>query len=236
MLSATEQSLLRWILPAHRPAYAALLRRLEGMSCAGNPLDEELIFSDGATPDDRDGTLEPVSAIGVLRFPSKRVTMTVHDENEGSITLRICPRVPDNGAAETARWSLSYWSPGDPGPERGSEVRCIEIQASPYVFALCPAEQRLWLHDTSSEFNRLLPMTAVYNHLMRNCGIRDPERILAPERLFSDHALFSDIDIIHALLRYGAHSGRFTIPEAAVADREKNTIFQRLLNSFKRHG
>jgi hypothetical protein len=235
-LSPTEHSLLRWMLPPHSPAYAAMLRRLEGMSCHGNPMDEELIFSELAVPADSNVAPEPVFAIGVLRYPSRRISLTVHEESEGTITIRISPRLPGNGEAEVSRWSLSHWSPGDAGPERGADVRCIAIEESPFVFALCPVEKRLWLHDASIVYNRLLPATAVYNQLMQHCGIRDPERVLAPERLFSDQALFSDIDLIHALRRYGARSGRFAIPEAAVAEREKSTIVQRLLNSFKRHG
>jgi hypothetical protein len=236
VLSATEQSLLRWMLPTHSPAYAAMLQRLESMSGNGSPTDEELMFTEPSVPAESDGTPKPVFAIGVLRYPSRRITLTVHEENEGSITIRISPRVFGNGEAEISRWSLSHWSPGDPGPESGAEVRCIAMKGSPYVLALCPVEKRLWLHDASIVHNRLLAATAVYNQLMQHCGIRDPERVLAPERLFSDHALFSDIDFIQALRRYGARSGRFAIPDTSVAEREKSTIVQRLLNSFKRHG
>jgi len=236
-LSAVEHSWLEWVLPEHSAACMAMRKRIEGLALIGGRSEEneELVFGNPGDAVDSDFAPAAVFAIGVIVFPKRRVTLTVHDEADGQIAVRISPRISPNGEAEIRRWSLSHWAPGAPGPERGADVRLIGVAGTEFVLALCPAERRLWLHDRSVRHNRLLPATAIYNHLMQVLNIRDGGRVLAPERLFSDHTDFSDIDFIRALRRYGERSGRITLPDAPQEVPGSRGFLRHFLDKFTRH-
>ena len=236
-LSELEQSWLRWLLPAHSPACDALHARLATLALVSNGRwgDGDLLFAADDTLPDAEHAHAPVFAFGVIEFARQRVTLAVHEEDDGIIEVQITPRVAPNGETEIRRWALSHWTPGQRGPEHGGTVREIETGGGAFVLAICPSEQRLWLHERQRVYNRLLPATAVYNHLMQHKAIRNRDRVLAPKRLFSDHAEFSDIDLIHALRRYGERAGRFTIPDDVPQATERRFSLRRLFGGSSRH-
>jgi|GEM_PF-2207330 len=239
-MSEIERLCLRKLLPASSPAYNSMYQRLAALQLVGyGPWGEcDLLFGDEGATAELHAAHAPVFAYGVIHFAHTRTVFTVHEEDEGIVEARIDPRIPAlrNGVRETSWWCYSYWMPGKPGPASGERVREISVEPhSPMTLAICPAERRVWLHDADTAFNRLIPATALYDRLVRHLSIRDPEWVLQAQRLFSHHAEFSDIDLLHALRRYGDERGYFRITVPADNPTTKRSRWRSLLNKITRN-
>jgi hypothetical protein len=229
-LTERERDCLHWMLPGQSGRYAAYRETMESCISAGRIFGDNDLLLFGATDDADEIAIvqAPVFAHAVFHFPRHRVTMTVHDSTDGIIPLRITPRLSDSAEHEIGRWSLSYWRRGE-----SAGMREIVLPGARYTLALAPMERRLWLHDNDDYYNRLLPATAIYNHLMRHLRIRNSELVLAPQRLFSHHDEFSDIDLMHALQAYAGQTDRIDLPYFAVPVPERRFSISRIMEKFR---
>ena len=195
-LRDSERSLILSVLPEDRSGYRAYRERIavmvvigEGRRGPGN----FILGHAGETPD-LSGPMAPVIAYGGSETPDGSVTVTVREEFGGQIEVEI---VTSHGEPVADRpeggrhWTYSNWMPGLPAPATGAAVREVMVRPG-LTLAISTGERRVWVHDASTGFVHLLPVTSFYTELMAHLRIRDPRRALAPGLLFADLDQFVD--------------------------------------------
>ena len=179
---------------------------------------------------DVSGPMERVFAHGVIVYRSFRQNITVHEEAADQIEIQFATigDASQGDEREVRRWNYSAWMPGDASPEENAAVREISFRSTesenPFVLCIAKAEGKIWLHETSSGVNHLIPLTNFHNELMLHLRIRDPKIVHNPGIFFDVQHTYSDRDLLEAFLRY--HTGwkkvsinRFTLPSEKKDDR-----------------
>lgn len=206
-VTSVEADWLGFLLPDDRPGYSRLRAVVAPLVVLGEGRwgEGDLVLGRDGQSIDLDAGMEPVAAFGGIRYDhGDMITLTLHQpDDEGRVEFQIGGEI-SAGGNEISRWSYSYWSPGDPCPSTGAEVREVELVAGDLLLAISPAARSLWLFDSVTMTNRLLPITNFYNELVMSLGIRDPRLALDHSRLFVERASFSDSDLRAAFIRYNA--------------------------------
>ena len=101
--------------------------------------------------------------------------------------------------------------------------------------ALCAYDRRLWVHDSSTGVNRLIPVTNFYNELMLHKNIRDPGIALDSRRLFADLDAYSDSDLTYAFLTYNKIKTKIRVTGTIEPDqKEKHGLRRGILRLFSK--
>jgi len=208
-LTEREKSWLLWILPEDRPGYHLYRQKIdqllvigEGRRGSGNLV----LGTQGESPD-LSSPLSSVYAYGVIESREGVITILVREESGGQIEVEVIPMktesVPEE-VTEQRRWTYSSWLPGLPCPCCNDAPREVPIKAaaSNVVLAICPKDHRIWVYESSTGVNHLVPVTNFYNELMLHRRIRDPKVALDPGNLFTRLSEFTDDDLGYAFHVY----------------------------------
>lgn len=164
----------------------------------------------GATGDviDTSGPMERVFAYGVIEYESIKRNITIHEESTGQIEVQftLIGDAEKKTGRVIRRWCYSYWQPGDLSPYRRIRVREIPLRtvdrSIAFILCIAPDDEKVWLHETASEVNHLIPHTNFHNELMLHLRIRDPKIVHRPKLLFEMEKEYSDGDLMTAFFRY----------------------------------
>jgi hypothetical protein len=88
--------------------------------------------------------------------------------------------------------------------------------------AICAPDHRIWLHDTQTGVNTLLPLMGFYSELMLQQGIKNPKVALDPKRLFQDLDSYSNEILGRAVAAYTMHRPKTGLDGGLVFEREES--------------
>jgi len=234
-LLAREHDWIMWILPADRPGYSVYRDLIEGMVVLGKGRrgEGEIVLGHPGAQPDFSSPLAPLFAYGAVEFTGGMVSVSVREIRDDQISVEIVSHGSDEIPAhfqERKRWTYSGWKPGDACPQCTRALREVPMHstgqdAGRLVLALCSPDRRLWVFESSTGVNRLIPVTNFYNELMLHKNIRDPAIALDSRRLFTDLAGFSDSDLTYAFLTYNKIKTKVQVGGAIEADRNEKRGF-----------
>lgn len=187
---------------------------IDGMSVIGEGRRGrgEIIIGREGSSVDFSAPLAPVLAYGAIDTDFGMLSITLREILDDQISIEIvshrAQEVPQD-FEESRRWTYSTWVPGQPCPQCLNLVREVSMHQSAdhtmqFVLALCAHDKRLWVYDSTTQINHLIPVTNYYNELMLHKKIRDPKIALDAKRLFTELDSYSDTDLTHAFLTYNA--------------------------------
>jgi hypothetical protein len=205
-LRPLEKELIASVLPEDRPGYLQYAEDLQGMSVIGQGKRGvgHLVLGSRDARADVDVPLSPVIAFGAFEFQEGQISVAVHAKADNQIHVEIMATPGEDLTAfrtEVRRWTYSRWKPGLPSPQSDNPVREVVI-SQVNTLAIANTEKRLWLYDSVSGMNQLIPITTFYGELMKVQDIRDPAIALRPARLFEDLPDYSDVTFREAFLSY----------------------------------
>lgn len=242
-LTERERNWIEWILPAERPGYAEYRSLAQTMVVIGpgrRGEGEFLLGKEGTIPDVT-APLPPVFAYGSIETDAGTISITLREVFDGQISVEIVSHrgetVPQS-YTEQRRWTYSMWRPGDACPQCGRQLRTVPMHSTGMghdhlVLALCAADKRMWVYDSRTQVNRLIPVTNFYNELMLHKNIRDAKIALDHKRLFTEIHSYSDEELAYAFLTYNKLKAKVRVEGAIEADRpEPPGIIGRLRSVF----
>lgn len=209
-LTAREREWMTWLLPAEKAGYREYAEALDRLIVVGEGRRGrgEIILGLPGTVPDLSGPLAPVFAYGVIETTFGTISVTLRDRVNDQVSAEIVSQradeVPDE-FEDARRWTYSTWTPGDPCPQCLRRLRTAKLLiggGSAATLAICTADRRLWINDSRSGVNRLIPVTNFYNELMLHKNVRDPKIALDSQRLFADLGSFTDQDLARAFETY----------------------------------
>lgn len=221
-LSALEQKLLLWILPADRAGYAVYRKFVNQWNVAAmRPRAEGcyVMTAPGSSPD-LDASPPQIIAVGLIEGPAGVLTVNVRELQSSQLEFEISGQADQEIVSNFERLrkrTLSSWSPARRCPFCDGRVREVVIAARSgrtFVLALCPLDQRMWIHDDLKEMNIPVPVTGFYNELMLQAGIQDPGIALQSRRLFTDLDAYSDVLLSRAFEAYNRARRRVDLDDA----------------------
>ncbi len=242
-LPSREMGWIEWLFPATRPGYRSFLENLRPLRVIGEGRrgKGEMILGQPGTTPDFTAPLPPVFAYGAIETDAGMISITVREMLNDQVSVEIVSHrsddIPEN-FREIRRYSYSEWMPGKPCPACGRNVREVSMhpagdEATHFVLALCATDRRIWVHDPSSEVNRLIPVTNFHNELVLHKNIRDPNVALDSKRLFADLPQYSDADLTYAFRTYNTLRTKVHVEGPMESDRKpKSSLLSSLRSLF----
>ncbi len=239
-LTVQEKDFLFYVLPFGRKGYTEYRVLVEGMLVIGEGRFGEgnyVLGCEGDSPDFEYPSL-PMFACGQIiceelhdlrgvPMESGRrgnplirciIQISVHEcfdnKIEYSINNLSGESVPGK-FTEIKRWSYSYWKPGEPSPFENDDLHEYEISQNKgeLVLAISKANRSIWVYDSKSEVNHILPVTNFINELLRGEKRIDKREGINLDYVFSNLQLFTHEDIKHALIEYNKHWRKINLNE-----------------------
>jgi hypothetical protein len=137
-----------------------------------------------------------------------QISIHEHYDNkiEYSINNLLGESIPEN-LAEVERWSYSYWKPGAPSPFENDKLHEYQLSRDKdkLVLAVSPANRSIWLYDSKTEINHIIPVTNFINELLRLKRIINKKEGMDLDYIFSNLNAFDTKDFKNAFLEYNKH-------------------------------
>lgn len=234
-----EKYLLFEILPSHKSGYNYYRNRIEELFIIGYGRfgKSNLIFGKENMKTDISGPSMPVLASGTIKIEDDEIDVTVHEEFEDQIETDISPKHSDQLPGNInvlSKWSYSEWNPGDPAPFDKSYVKEVGILPGKYILAIAPSHRKIWLHETETGINYLIPVSNFFNELMAVKSIRDSRIALKPNKLFSEIANYTDNNFINAFIKYNTYMRRINFDFSQIKIHDEQKPKRKRLNIFGR--
>ncbi len=234
-LRPKELDLILFVLPQASQGYNEYRSLIDSMVVLGEGRRGKGNIVLGTVGDIADTTapLASVIAHGVVETTSDTFTITVRECVGGQIDVEIVSNrgdeIPDH-FEEKHRWTYSTWSPGKPSPATQMSVRETTITGT-LTLACARKEKRVWLHDSTTGMNHLIPITNFYNELMLHKRIRDPKIALNSDLFFDDVEKYSDDELKAAFVAYNRVKKRVKVM-AEESENESKGLKARLRSLF----
>lgn len=230
-LTSHEREIIEAVLPDDHPGYRKYREMLgdlvvlgEGRRGKGN-----FILGRAGVVPDTTAPLPPVVAHGAIVTRDGEILVSIREEVDGQIDVEVTGEIHSRG--EVRRWSISSWRPGQPSPRSGSPVREVVVSEG-LVLAICVADRRMWIHESASGLNHLIPVTGFHEALMKVRKVRDPQIALRPGGFFSSGSDYSSEDLRSAFLIYNSTFPKVRTPE--VSGPAASSFLQRFLSHVLR--
>lgn len=214
-LSEDEKFLLLKILPASKPGYNIYRNKIKeklliGESRFGNG---NLLLGSKDDAIDLNIPATPVLASGSVKVNDIKYDLTIHEEEEHQVEIDIAPYPVEKGISEKDAevFTYSYWKLGDKSPGTNDDPRVIELKKDEYYLAISSGLKRMWLFESVTGVNHLLPLTNFFNELMRLKNERDPKVALKPGSLFNVIDQSGDDEIKKAFLMYNKYMRKLDV-------------------------
>jgi hypothetical protein len=214
-LTAQERYLLFSVLPEEKPGYKFYRDKIDELIVTGYGRfkNNNYIMGKKGTVPDLSFSSTPVFAAGTIEIPGDEIDILINeeidDEIEFDVTLKNTDKIPSR-IEEKESWNYSEWNPGDTAPHDNSVVRETVVSPGEFILAFAPSHKKIWLHESRSGVNHLIPLTNYYNELMRFKRIKDPKQALNPKLMFEKLSEFSDNELINAFVLYNKYLRRFS--------------------------
>lgn len=235
-LTEREREWLLYLLPEDSGLYADYRGKVLSMLVIGEGRFGEgnrVLGYEGDEPDLSYSSL-PVFACGQIKFKECSVQISIHEffdnKIETSINNLSGSDIPDE-LTEISRWSYSYWKPGNPSPFDGDLLREISItkNRNELVLALSPKNRSVWLYDSKSAVNFIIPVTNFINELLRGNTKIDKSKGIDIDFIFLHLDKFTDYEFVYAFVQYNRHWRKVALPDADVAEvKEKKGLFKKI--------
>ena len=215
-LTRQEKYLLFSVLPEKKPGYNSYRKKINELLVTGYGRfkNNNFVMGKENTTPDLSFSSTPVFAAGTVKIPGDEIDILINEELDDEIEFDLSPKnsdvIPDK-IIEKERWSYSEWNPGDKSPDDNNEVREVIIAPDKYLLAFAPSHNKIWLHESESGVNYIIPVTNYYNELMRFRQTRDPKEALNPGLLFQKLKDFTDEDLVNAFVLYNKYMRRFSM-------------------------
>ncbi|MBI1807646.1 MAG: hypothetical protein HYR76_11405 [Ignavibacteria bacterium] len=244
-LSTREREWIEWVLPANRAGYRGYREMIQSMKVLGEGRrgNGEIILGGEGVQPDLSAPLPAVFAYGAIETTFGTISITVREVADDQISVEIVghrmEEIPPD-VEESRRWTYSMWSPRESCPQCKRQVREVAMhtvigRGGSLTLAICIHDKRLWVFDSVSEVNHLIPVTNFYNELMLHKNIRDPEIALQSKRFFEELSQYSDADLTYAFLTYNKIKTKVHLQGIVEPDRwEEPSFLKRLANVFRK--
>jgi len=235
----SEKYFLFAVLPENKPGYKYYRNRIKSLFITGYGRFgmNNYIFGKENSKTDISMPTMPVLASGTIKIEEDEIDVTIHEEFEFQIETDISPKHSENlpeHFTELSRWSYSEWNPGDNAPNDRSFVKEIEIVRRKFILAIAPAHKKIWLHETATGINYLIPVSNFYTELMSVKGIRDSKIALRPINLFNEVEKYSDQDFINAFIKYNLYLRRINFDFSGLLIHDKPEHNHKWFNIFRK--
>jgi hypothetical protein len=205
-----ERTCLFFILPENKPGYNLYRNKINGMRVLGGGYFGEGNYFLGKMEPDPDLSLPsaPVFALGTLDNGIEQLDIIIHEETEDKIEVvfgKDINEITDNSFQVK---SYSFWVPGMNSPFKDSKVREVSVKPHEFILAVAPEEKKIWLYESSSGVNHLIPVSNYYNSLMLYRNERNAEKVLNPNLFFNNLGLYNDLELKSALELYNKYMRR----------------------------
>ena len=223
-LDDLEKDYIRKLLPIDRPGYKKYNDKLDDLYILGTGRFQQDDYVLGKMGDEPDFTApaESMLAVGTIFTQNHKIEISLHEEFEEKIELDFA--VTGEGELNPvikSYWTYSEWSPGQLSPEDNKLVREVRLIDNEAVVAIAPQSKRIWVYESESGVNHLIPVTNFYNEIMRIKNIRDPKVALNVQRLFTHLNEITDNEIIQGFLMYNKYLNKIKIDYSLYSQKEK---------------
>lgn len=223
-LTETEKKYLRKVLPVDRKGYKYYNEKLDELFIIGKGRLQKDDYVLGSQNDKPDFTApaSPMFAVGTIITSSHKVEISIHEEFEDKIELDFAV----NGADEFNEdimdfWTYSEWLPGMKSPPDNTEIREVHLEKNKIVIAIAAHSKRVWVYESETGVNHLIPVTNFYNEIMRVKNERNPKIALEVKRLFTNLDELTDQEIIQGFLSYNRYLNKIKIDYSIFLNQDK---------------
>lgn len=238
-LTPQEKEILFSILPANKSGYKKFRERIEQLYVIGNGRFGENNFILGAKDDKPDITLtlSAVFAIGGIEYNDAERFITIHDEEENKIEFDISLSTNDEELPDYEiinNWTYSNWIPGMNDPIDESKVREVKIRDESLILVISFNQRRIWIYESETGINHLIPVTNFYNEAMHILHIRESKIVLNSNLIFENPDLFTDENLRQTFFYYNKTCKKINLDysQFSLKSESKNSNF--LSKLFKR--
>jgi len=209
-LTQTELELIFLLLPENRIGYNLYRNKINtckviGLGKFGN---NNLILSSKVTRPDLTAPPAPIFAVGNAVVDSGEIYIVIHEEVEDQIEIDFSlsgfDEISENLTIKQY-WTYSNWKPGKPNPADNSKVREVHLIHNSLVIAISSQNKKVWIYDDKTGLNHFIPVTKLYDEMMRIKKEKNPEIALDTKRFFFNNADFNDKLIGQGFLIYNKY-------------------------------
>jgi len=223
-LTEIEKKYLRKVLPLDRIGYKYYNEKLDELFIIGKGRFQKDDYVLGSQNDKPDFTMpaSPMFAVGTIITSSHKVEISIHEEFEDKIELDFAV----NGSGEFDEniidyWTYSEWLPGMKSPPDKTKLREVHLEKNKLILAIAPITKRVWVYESESGVNHLIPVTNFYNEIMRVKNERNPNIALEVKRLFTNLDELTDQEIIQGFLSYNRYLNKIKIDYSLFLNQDK---------------
>jgi hypothetical protein len=237
-LTPREKDWLFYLLPEESHAYAEYRSNIASMLVIGEGRFGEgnlVLGYEGDSPDLSYSSL-PVFASGQIICKDCTIQVSIHEFFDNKIEVSLSnlsdSEIPEF-LLEIRRWSYSYWKPGQPSPFEGDNLREVNVSKNnnELVLALSPQSRTVWLYDSKSKVNYIIPVTNFINELLRGNPKIDKSGGINVGFIFSNLDKFDDDDFVHAFVQYNKHWHKVKLLDSDVAVHKKKGLFKKIFSN-----
>ncbi|MEJ2616445.1 MAG: hypothetical protein P8Z35_15930 [Ignavibacteriaceae bacterium] len=229
-LTELERELLFSILPSDKPGYIKYRKKIENKYVIGIGRfgETNLILGNRLEKINIQDASSSIFAAGSIIYDEGKIEISINEEIDDKIEFDISPKDYELvfKSEEIKRWNYSEWIPGHKSPKEKSNVREIVISPGKHLLVISAEEKRIWLHESESGINYLIPLSNYYNQLMIEKNIRDPKIALKPNLFFEDaagkHSDYTDIELRNSFLSYNKYLKKLDIKQEIIINKTKN--------------
>lgn len=236
-LSEIEKYWLYKILPENRSIYKIYRDKIDKLYVIGYGKFPPFNLVLGNKDDQPDLTIpsQPIIATGTFRYNKGKVDVTIFEEAENQIEIDIHSdqfyyfdlNQSEIMNKEISWFTYSNWLPGLNHPEDNSELRLIIIEKDKFCLAISPNHKRIWIYDYKTQALKFLPITNLYQELLKILKIHDPKLITNINYFFQNLNKFSDSQIKDAFLNYNRLWKKVEIVQQK-EEKKKENFFKKL--------
>lgn len=234
-LNEQEKEWLLFLLPSERPGYKLYRDKLESICIIGEGRFGEgnyILGYEGDEPDLSYSSL-PMFATGQIIFKECTIQISIHELYDNKIEISI-NNISGEGIpvqlTELSRWTYSNWLPGNSSPFENDKLRGINLLSGErkVVLAISLKMRTIWVYDSISGINYIIPLTNFLNELLRGNTKIDRTKGVNINYIFENMDLFSDDDFVKAFVQYNKQYRKINLPDAEIAKPKKSGIIKKL--------
>lgn len=210
-LNEDERRILFSLLPENRSGYSQYRKLIDVFFVIGEGRfgNGNLILGDINSKPDLSIPSSPVLALGYIHSEADIYYVVIHSLDDNKIEVQIDPFPVKKEIQVDKIVSYSEWKPGMKSPEKSASVYEYSIVEDKYLLAICPLSKKIWLYESESGINYLIPLSNFFNELMRLKNIKDEKSITNPSGFFKEIDKYSKSDIKLAFLLYNKYLKKF---------------------------
>jgi hypothetical protein len=229
-LNEIEKELLFSVLPSNKPGYNLYRQKMKDKYVLGFGRfgETNLVLGNKEEEISLDDASSSTFAAGSIIYNEGKIEISINEEIEDRIEFDISPKGYEEviQLKEIKRWNYSEWIPGQKSPRENLGVREITILPEKYILAISSEEKRIWVYESDSGVNYLIPLSNFYNQLMIQKNIRDPKIALKPNLFFGrsegNHSNYTDIELKSTFISYNKYLKKMDIKEDFLIQDSKN--------------